>query len=119
MLQREATQPVRVDAYAVPLHGAAFGVLVRLLVVQRASVVADAPGAQREQHDGLPTPQPLLHRLLPHLSNHYSLVDAVVEAILEGAGGVGSPRLVPVLITLIGGWRRVGVGLGIGSLGGV
>lgn len=57
----------------MPLHGAPVGVLVRLLAIQRAAVVADATGAEREEHDGLPAPQPLLNRLLPDLPHQYRL----------------------------------------------
>ena len=115
----------------MPLHGAPVGVLVRLLAIQRAAVVADAAGAEREEDDGPPIPQPLLHRLLPDLPHQYrlhnpaksgkssvgtklnpkwegenqelqsNLVDARIEAVLERAGGVGRARAVRRLLTIL------------------
>jgi len=73
VLKRDGAEALWVDADAVPLHGAPVGVLVRLLAIQRAAVVADAAGAEREEHDGPPIPQPLLNRLLPDLPHQYRL----------------------------------------------
>jgi hypothetical protein len=76
VLEREGAEPVRVDTDAMPLHGGAVSVLVRLLAVQWAAVVADATGGEREEHDRPPVPQPLLHRLLPDLPHQYRLRSA-------------------------------------------
>ena len=73
VVERDGAKALWVDADTVPLHGAPVGVLVRLLAIQRAAVVADAAGAEREEHDGPPIPQPLLHRLLPDLPHQYRL----------------------------------------------